>query len=332
MAKAKAMVYTFLAIAFIIILLSPTKRRGHHPAGLNRRLARKVSFDPLVTRIERWREDDGLSINMSYVPDVGDVPDDGILNTTSRLMILFPLLDNSPKDGKISAKELGVWISQQAIDRLSYRTNKLMSWHDKNEDGAISFNEYLPQFTPEDIERNSMAHGDAGWWMEQFKNADVDSSRDLDFNECKDFLHPEDSDNEEIQRWLLREKMKRMDKDEDGEFDLNEFKEQAYAIYKSYADFENSPALTPTAEQKFAELDIDNDKKLSIEELRPILSYLHPGELFYANYFTRYLMREADDNKDGYLTLQEMMNHDSIFYNSLYDDDDEDDYHYHDDL
>lgn len=37
-----------------------------------------------------------------------------------------------------------------------------------------------------EIEKNSMAHGDAGWWMEQFKNADVDSSGNLDFNECKE--------------------------------------------------------------------------------------------------------------------------------------------------
>ena len=64
---------------------------------------------------------------------------------------MFPLLDNAPKDGLISAKELGGWIEQQAIDRLSYRTDKIMAWHDKNGDGAISFSEYLPQFTEDDI-------------------------------------------------------------------------------------------------------------------------------------------------------------------------------------
>ncbi|MBA0610719.1 hypothetical protein Godav_011526 [Gossypium davidsonii] len=338
---AKAMVYTFLAIAFIIFFLSPSKRHDHHRMCLNRRLAHKVSFDPLVSRIERSTDDKGLSKNTTYVPEVDDAQeyfqDDGVLNTTLRLMILFPLLDNAPKDGYISAKELEAWISQQTIDRLSYRTYKAMFWHDKDGDGAISFSEYLPQFSTKDIEINSMAHGDAGWWMEQFKNADVDSSGNLDFNECKDFLHPEDSDNEEIQRWLLRDKMKRIDDDHDGKLNFSEFLLHVYNIYKSYADFENSPALTPTAEQMFAQLDTDKDKKLSVEELRPILRYLHPGELFYAKYFTRYLMREADDNKDGYLTLQEMLNHESIFYNSLYEDDDvydddDDDDDYHDDL
>ncbi|KAE8728012.1 Calcium-binding EF hand family protein, putative isoform 2 [Hibiscus syriacus] len=146
---AKAMVYTFLAIAFIIILFSPTKRHVHRPVGLNRRLAHRFTFDPLVSRNERWTEDGGeLSENIAYDQYFQD---DGLLNTSLRLMSLFPLLDNSPKDGKISFEELGVWISQQAIDRLSYRTNRLMSWHDKNGDGVISFGEYLPQFTPEDI-------------------------------------------------------------------------------------------------------------------------------------------------------------------------------------
>ncbi|KAK8496343.1 hypothetical protein V6N12_009511 [Hibiscus sabdariffa] len=330
----KAMVYTFLAIAFIVLLLSPNKWHRHRSMSLNRRFGHKVPFDPLVSRIERWKEDKGSNEKFTYVPETEDAEeyfqDDGILNTTLRLVILFPLIDNAPKDGKIGAEELRVWITQQAVDRLRYRTDKMISWHDKNGDGAISFHEYLPHFTSKDIEQNSMGHGDAGWWMEQFKNADVDSSGSLDFNECNDFLHPEDSGNEEILRWLSREKMKHIDDDDDGKMNLDEFKRHAYEIYKSYADFENSPALTPTAEEKFAELDINKDEKVCIEELRPLLSYLHPGELFYAKYFTRHLMREADDNKDGDLTLEEMLNHNSIFYNSLYEDDDEE-YDYEDD-
>lgn len=39
---------------------------------------------------------------------------------------------------------------------------------------------------------------------------------------------------------------------------------------------------------------------------------------------------QSDDNKDGKLTLQEMLNHEDIFYNTVYeniDDDDNDDGH-----
>ncbi|XP_021291767.1 calumenin-B [Herrania umbratica] len=329
---AKAVVCTLLATAFIILFVfSQNKQHGHHTrSGLSRRLGYKVPhFDPLVARIERSAEQKGLSYHVdpehiSYVPEVADAheffDDDGALNTTLRLMILFPLLDNAPKDGLISAKELGAWIGQQAIDRLSFRTNKVMSWHDKNGDGAISFSEYLPHFNENDIAKNRKGHGEAGWWMEQFNNADLNSNGTLDFNEFKDFLHPEDSDNEEIQKWLLREKMKRMDDDHDGKLNFKEFLDYAYNIYKSYAEFETAAALAPSAEDKFVELDINKDKYLELDELRPILCYLYPGELFYAKYYTSYLIYEADDNKDGNLTMEEILNHESVFYNSLYDD------------
>ena len=33
------------------------------------------------------------------------------------------------------------------------------------------------------IEKNEMGHGEAGWWMLQFRNADVDRNGTLDFDE-----------------------------------------------------------------------------------------------------------------------------------------------------
>ncbi|XVE64432.1 hypothetical protein DITRI_Ditri07aG0100300 [Diplodiscus trichospermus] len=306
--------------------LSLSRRLGYYKA---------PHFNPLVSRTEKSEEEKGLSYHVdpehvSYVPEVEDAQeyfdDEGNLNITQRLMILFPYLDNAPKDGLISAKELGAWNEEQASNRLSYTTDRVLSWHDKNGDGAVSFNEYLPQFTQADVDENQKGHGEAGWWMEQFNNADADRSGNLTSMNSK-----KDSNNEEIQKWQLREKMKNMDDDHDGKLNLEEFHEYAYNIYKSYVEFENPAALAPTAEDKFAELDINKDKYQVMEELRPILRYLFPGELFQAKYFTSYLMHEADDNKDGNLSVEEMLNHENIFYNSVHDnsidDDDFDDFH-----
>lgn len=33
------------------------------------------------------------------------------------------------------------------------------------------------------MEKNGMVHGQAGWWKEQFDNADVDSNGALNFDE-----------------------------------------------------------------------------------------------------------------------------------------------------
>ncbi|XP_010091199.2 reticulocalbin-2, partial [Morus notabilis] len=168
--------------------------------------------------------------------------------------------------------------------------------------------------------KNGMGHGEAGWWKQQFVNADVDRNGSLSFDEFKDFLHPEDSDNEEIKKWLLTEKLERMDYDKDGKLSFVEFCDHTYDIYKNYVEYETAGRRVPKPEEKFSELDLDKDRFLTVEELIPILGYLHPGELSYAKYYASYLIHEADDNKDGNLTLEEMLNHEYIFYSTVYDD------------
>jgi len=70
---------------------------------------------------------------------------------TNILIVLFPLLDKAPHDGGVGFKELEAWIAQQAIQGLNYRTEKELALLDKDEDGAISFREYLSQFSNEDL-------------------------------------------------------------------------------------------------------------------------------------------------------------------------------------
>ncbi|KAL5538996.1 hypothetical protein UlMin_045489 [Ulmus minor] len=318
---AKAVVYLLLAAAFVaLVIFGPP---SNHHSGSHRRLGNhSPTFDPLVAKMERMAES-----SSSFAHDVVEEKEhfsEGKLNITLRLVILFPLLDREPKDGVVSSSELIAWITEQAVERLNFRTWKELTSRDMDKDGALSFKEYLPQFSDEDLEKNGMEHGEAGWWKEQFVNADIDHDGLLKFDELKGFLHPEDSHNEEIRKWLLREKIKRMDNDNDGKLNFVEFRDHAYDIYKNYVDYETAGVHVPSSEDKFAELDLNKDKLLTVEELRPILSYLHPGEISYAKYYANYLIHEADDNKDQKLTLDEMLNHEYIFYSTVYDDNHED--------
>ncbi|KAF7816674.1 acyl-CoA-binding domain-containing protein 1 [Senna tora] len=104
------------------------------------------------------------------------------------------------------------------------------------------------------------------------------------------FLHPEDSKNEEMLNWILQDRLKRIS---DGKFELREFKEHLYDRYKKYVAFETAGAPVPDAQHKFDELDKNNDQFLSVEELKPILHYLYPGEISYATLYTSYLMNEV---------------------------------------
>ncbi|CAM8887853.1 unnamed protein product [Rhodiola kirilowii] len=332
----KAVVLALAATAFIFLVYlkvdhqlrpDPATTRRH---ALSRRFgfnSHHVVFDPLVANMERRAEQggktggndktNGLASEVKGAYDYFD--DEGNLNITLRIIVLFPWLDTSPKDGYVDFKELESWNTRMAMERLNYRTQREIEARDKDGDGNIGFREYLHHMTDQEIEKNGTRHGETGWWREQFENADVDRNGTLDFAEFKDFLHPEDSENEKIQKWLLREKIKRMDYDEDGRLTYSEFLERAYDTYKNYIDFESAGAHVPSPETIFAQLDVVKDGFLSVEELMPILRYLHPGELAYAKYFTSYLFHEADENRDGKLTLEEMLNHEYIFYSTVYD-------------
>lgn len=165
---AKGVVYSLLATALIVLMVySPSKQRLHNLHGLNRRLGytgHVPIFDPLVAMMERYAEENGLgdqnhpidlehdSVIANEVEEAHEyLSEEGKLNITLRLVSLFPLLDHAPKDGFITYNELKHWIIAQAKERMDYRTHKELAAHDKDGDGAISFKEYLPQFSIEDI-------------------------------------------------------------------------------------------------------------------------------------------------------------------------------------
>ncbi|XP_057442878.1 uncharacterized protein LOC130734458 [Lotus japonicus] len=355
MTKAVVVIYILVATAtlFMIAILSPPvnfNKEGDKDR-LNRRFGYKIilerapKFDPLLTNIDR-KEAQNININNAVVPrrldsttSASEVAETyqylisgGTLNTTLRLIILFPLLDRDPKDGVVVFNELEAWITQRAVERLDLLTQAEFDSKDKNGDSAISFQEYLPQFSQHDIERKEMGHGEAGWWMQKFEIADIDFNGLLNFTELRDFLHPEDSKNQQMLKWMITDRVKLMHPENDGKLNFDEFKDHVYNTYSSYMDFETSGGNIPDPEDKFAQLDVNKDQFLTPEELIPIVPYLYPGELAYAKYFTYYLISEADENGDKKLSLEEMLNHEFIFYNTVHADDDPEGEEDHDEL
>ena len=350
---SKAVVYTVLTTATLFFFIFISSSNIEEKKGsLSRKFGYKILerspiFDPIVTKIQREEEqqqkvnnnnnNSNNNNNNDVVPRTGlgsstllsEIADTyqyltsgGKLNTTLRLIILFPLLDREPKDGFVDFKELENWNIQRALERLNYVTQIELESKDKNGDFVVSFREFLPNLSEKDLEKKEMGHGEAGWWMEKFDNADSDHNGFLNFTELRDFLHPEDSQNQEMLKWMVKEKLKRMDDHEiDGKLNFIEFEDHLFSTFESYLDFETNGGDIPNAKDKFDELDVNKDRFLSPEELIPILPYLYPGELAYAKYYTCYLMNEADDNEDKKLTLEEMLNHEHDFYNTVHADD-----------
>lgn len=172
---AKMVVHTVMATAFIVffIIMCRFFQEERKGPGLNRRFgynirerAGALSFDPLVTQIEREGDikkaplhndstDKNKSTNTTPFNEVIQIyqflTSGGKLNTTLRLTILFPLLDRDPQDDLISFNELEAWIIQQSMERLNYITQIELESKDKNADSVISFREYLPHLSDADI-------------------------------------------------------------------------------------------------------------------------------------------------------------------------------------
>ncbi|WOL05393.1 calumenin-B [Canna indica] len=353
--------YLLLAVAVLLLLShSQSPRQAstprHHQR--NRRLAYHphIVFDPLVTELEHRAEERGLLDFEAFkhkmdtmwekkdwskmADEVGVLEEyfgeEGRLNLTERLTYLFPLLDRFPQDGGISFHELQVWVQRQAIDRLFRQTERRLKIHDADGDGAVSLLEFLSYAPDEKIDWSNMENGKPGWWKEQFSNADLDGNGSLNSSELNNFLHPEDSLNPKVMRWLLQEKLRELDEDKDGKLSFKEFNDKSDTIYRTFPEYEDHiQHQLPNVKEEFKKLDINKDNYLRAEELRPLLRQLYPGELSHSTHFAKYLMDKADENKDGKLTLEEMLQQQYAFYSTVYEEqyiDDDDYYDFHDEL
>ncbi|XP_039116503.1 LOW QUALITY PROTEIN: calumenin-like [Dioscorea cayenensis subsp. rotundata] len=354
MAALSAFVYVTLGLLLLVLLASysPSSRLHHH--GSHRRLKLRdpaappsppgrhhaAPFDPLIAEIELHRDDrewERTHFDMPAAPghepqpewedfiDAEDyINDEDRFNVTHRIVLLFPKIDVAPIDGRISLDELTDWNLQQAGREVMHRTKRDMDLHDKNHDGFVSFDEYEPPSWSLNAEDGST------WWKrEHFDASDVDGNGVLNLTEFNDFLHPADSSSPKLIHWLCKEEIRERDKDKDGKLNFQEYFHGLFDSIRNYEEaYNQSDSMEAPANKLFKELDKDNDGFLSVDELIPVISNLHPSERYYAKQQAEYVITQADADKDGQLSLKEMVEHPYVFYSSIFtEDDDDSDYH-----
>ncbi|KMZ68117.1 Calcium-binding EF hand family protein [Zostera marina] len=350
------LIYATLTALFLLLLLrstpqlpsssySPT-RRHHRRLKLrspsNSQHHHSIPFDPIVADIERHREDLYLtppapgheaSPEWEEFMDAEDyINDEKRFNMTDRLVLLFPSIDKNPRDGFLSVEELTEWNVAQTDKEILHRTERDLDAHDKNKDGFVSFEEYeTPKWTPQ-------VSGDAelGWWKkDHFNVSDADGNGLLNLAEFNDFLHPADSKNPNVIHWLCTEEIRERDRDKDGKLNFQEFFRGLFDSLKDYSEDSNashhdSPDSSETSAKKlFSQIDRDNDGFLSADELKSILDNIHPSERFYAKQQADHMISQADSNKDGRLSLEEIVENPYVFYSAIFDDDDD---YFHDEF
>ncbi|KAK8316864.1 hypothetical protein V6Z12_A13G071600 [Gossypium hirsutum] len=336
MGELSAIVYMTLALLILFIISYSPKK---HPANNRRRLVKlrssfsfsnparhePVAFDPLVAKIERLRED--KQWEKQYVehfrPDYLQYPepaeesqpetedylnDEDKFNVTNRLVLLFPKIDVDPADGFVTENELIEWNLQQAMKEEWFRSLREMEIHDINNDGLVSYAEYeAPSWVKNDYA--SFGH-DMGWWTEEhFYASDADGDHVMNLTEF----------NEE------------RDADKDGKVNFDEFFHGVFDLVINHDPSDYSMDAETPAKRMFSQLDKDGDRLLSDEELVPIIGKLHPSEWYYAKQQADYIISQADLNKDGRLSLVEMIDNPYVFYTAIFNDS-EDEYEYHDEF
>ncbi|KAJ7954610.1 Calcium-binding EF-hand [Quillaja saponaria] len=353
MGKASIIIYIVIAVLLLLLLSHSPKKNSDHrhrrlklrsnfsvtPFSTHHTHHEHVAFDPLVADIERHREDkqwEKQYIEHSHpefdghdsAPGEESQPewedfmdaedylnDEEKFNVTSRLILLFPKIDVDPADGFVTEHELTEWNMQQAQKEVLHRTEREMELHDKNRDGFVSFSEYDPPSWVQNGDNNTFGY-EMGWWKEEHFNAsDLDGNGLLNLTEF----------NEE------------RDTDKDGKLNLKEFFHGLFDLVRNYDEEGHNSSHNPDssvdapARMLFAQLDKDGDGYLSDDELLPIIGKIHPSEHYYAKQQADYIISQADADKDGRLTLTEMIDNPYVFYSAIFNDEEEE-YDYHDEF
>ncbi|XP_044491582.1 calumenin-B-like [Mangifera indica] len=363
---------TIALLLLLFLSQSPKQPQNHRHRRLRLRSSFKfnptrhepVPFDPLVADIERIREDRQWEklymedahpelVSHEHEPAPGHesqpewedfmnaedyLNDEEKFNITNRLVLLFPKIDVQPPDGYISESELTDWNMQQAERDVMHRTQRELETHDKNRDGLVSFAEYEPPSWVRNADNSSFGY-DMGWWKEDhFNAADADGDGLLNITEFNDFLHPADSKNPKLILWLCKEEVRERDSDKDGKVNFKEFFHGLFDLVRNYDEeghnssdsFDDS--MDAPARQLFSQLDKDGDGFLADVELIPIIGKIHPSERYYAKQQADYIISQADTDKDGRLTLIEMIENPYVFYSAIFSDEEEDNFDYHDEF
>ncbi|XP_057773602.1 uncharacterized protein LOC130992856 [Salvia miltiorrhiza] len=368
MSKASLIVYITVAVVVLLLISRSSNNKSHRHR--HRRLKVRsnftftaptdphhphAAFDPLVAEIERKREDKQWEHHYIQAHHPQSTPtdspepewedfmnaedylnDEDKFNVTNRLVLLFPNIDLDPPDGYVSATELTQWNLKQSQKEVLHRTQREMEVHDKNKDGFVSLSEYEPPSWVVNSDNNSFGY-DMGWWKEDhFNAADADGDGQLNITEFNDFLHPSDTTNHKLLQWLCKEEIRERDTDKDGKINFKEFYHGIYDLIRTHGegvhDSSHESAEEAPAKTLFNQLDKDADGYLSDVELLPVIRKIHPSERYYAKQQSEYVMQQADTDKDGRLSLIEMIENPYVFYSAVFDEDEDEDYDYHDEF
>jgi len=281
-------------------------------------------------------------------------------NVTKRLEEIFPLIDLDG-DKIVSKEELRIWHYTQARNHSENRAEHEFDVTDNDHDGYVTLKEYLEDDFDVDVSgtgsEKEMEEYNVRWIRNArkvFELTDTDKDGKLNRTEFFYFIHPEEGKRgSEIGKHLVAETIRDHDTNMDEKLNFTEFFDSLFHQVDEFDEEENNNNNNSNEEDShnnydaydesvmrvralalFARLDKDKDGLVTSHELHADeASYkkLHPTNDDHARDQSSSLVDDADENKDGGLSLMEILKNKMMFYSTAMTS--EDDYHdYHDEF
>ncbi|KAJ8347333.1 hypothetical protein SKAU_G00287340 [Synaphobranchus kaupii] len=207
-------------------------------------------------------------------------------------------------DGHVSHGELHQWIKHRQTRYIQDDVDKQWKEFDFNNDGHVSWQEYKnktygyfldEKFGDVKDSYSSMMTRDERRFKVADRNADGRATKE----EMTAFLHPELYDH--MKDIVVKETIEDIDLNGDGLINLEEYIGDMFTS----EDGETEPEWVTTEKKQFVEFrDLNKDGALDASE---VAMWILPGEIDHADNEARHLIHETDRDKDGRLSLSEIL-------------------------
>lgn len=220
------------------------------------------------------------------------------------------------KSGIISLDELKEWIKNSNMKNVHSDVEEAWKIFENNStlDEYLDLNYGALESWSEEEKKSSKEEYEVYLKMlerdkKKFKAADQDKDGKLSKKEYTDFLHPEESP--AMRDIVINETLEDMDGNQDGVIDIEEF------IKDFYHSSEDDPKGSPEPDwvkQERANFKITRDtNKDNVLDREELANWILPNDFDKSLSEAQHLIYEADSNKDGKLSKEEIIENYSVF-------------------
>lgn len=209
-------------------------------------------------------------------------------------------------DAHVTFEELKKWISYISKRYLTKDTDE--QWKEyEAEDGKITWANYMKKTFGDELDsqdKESMVKDERRW-----KTADEDGDGFLSKDELTSFLHPEEFPR--MRDVVAQESLHDIDENKDGAIDLEEYISD---MWKPTETEKEEPDWVTRERTTFKNIrDKNHDNVLDHEEIK---EWVMPNNYDHVDAEAKHLINHADEDKDGILSKEEILNKYDVFVGS----------------